>query len=356
MNQNNINETFVPTDYISNQVVRNVQESKPIQGEDFDARKYVKAKEVPLRDINVFSDFADKIQSQPVPKVQYQEVNMINNQTNDDVLFTQLSNYRSLSDTDLRNLLSINFKYILERVMDPDPENKYRSIVYIFTDQRVIQIMNEIAYSQPLSDIEKVYCNKLANDYINYANIDNGDTKSTVSALTTFASIVNRDIIQQMLPFGAFNEKVAAKLAMASRSNLNNQICVKNINDIIMTLPVNILYEKLITAIYYTLCEKRIRAIDLLEGIMYDVQDTSTMPEGKREIYGLITLSLLNMLNNLNDSDLMTTLLNYSQERQMLYNNNPTRFALRSFAPSDFPRLDWAIRTLDARNGSPLFL
>ena len=138
MNQINNNETFIPNDFISNQVIQNIQNPEPVKGEDFDARKYVKAKDPKLKDINVFLDFAEKVQSQPKQKVEYQEVNMINTQTSDDVLFSQLANYRGLSDTDLRNLICGNFKYILERVMDPDPNNKYRSIVHVFVDQRVI--------------------------------------------------------------------------------------------------------------------------------------------------------------------------------------------------------------------------
>lgn len=356
MNQINNNETFVPNDFISNQVIQNIQNPEPVKGEDFDARKYVKAKDPKLKDINVFSDFAEKVQSQPKQKVEYQEVNMINTQTSDDVLFSQLANYRGLSDTDLRNLICGNFKYILERVMDPDPNNKYRSIVHVFVDQRVIQIMIEIAYAQPLSDIEKVYCNKLVTDYIKFASVEKGDTKPTISALTTLASVVNRDIIQQMVGFGAFDDKTANRLARASRSSLDNQVCVRNLNDVIMTLPLNILYERLITAIYYTVCGSRIKAIDLLEGIMYDVKDVSKMTESKREIYGLITLALFSMLNEMDDAGLSTTLLNYSQNKQLLYIDRPVRFNLRSFAPSDFPRLDMIIRNLDVMNKSPLLL
>ena len=31
---NEFNETFVPNDYISNQVIQNIQNPRPIQGED----------------------------------------------------------------------------------------------------------------------------------------------------------------------------------------------------------------------------------------------------------------------------------------------------------------------------------
>ena len=62
------------------------------------------------------------------------------------------------------------------------------------------------------------------------------------------------------------------------------------------------------------------------------------------------------MLNEMDDAGLSTTLLNYSQNKQLLYIDRPVRFNLRSFAPSDFPRLDMIIRNLDVMNKSPLLL
>ena len=36
MNQISNNETFVPNDFISNQVIQNIQNPEPVKGEDFD--------------------------------------------------------------------------------------------------------------------------------------------------------------------------------------------------------------------------------------------------------------------------------------------------------------------------------
>ena len=353
MQQQFENPYFVSPDFMYNQMMQNQQQQEVQQKMvDLDTSKLPNVEKVKEAEINVFKDYADKLNSQPKKPVETQEVNMVNIETNDDQLFKALSNYRNLSDNNLREIIGNNFRYILQQIFDPAPDNPYRSYVHVFADPRIIQIMNEIVYRSQLTDTEKIYCNKLVYDYIIYSNgIDNGHNEATVGSLRTFASIVNRDVILQLLSFEAFDENTANDIAVASRSSLDQRRNVKRVNKCIMGLPNNVVTEELITAIYYTLFKS---ATAIIEGIMFDVIDLIELPESKRESYALINLALLSILNNLEDSKLFGVLLNYSQDRQMLFSDKPVRFNLRSFAPQDYPRLDSAINRLDMTNGSPM--
>lgn len=347
-------ELFVPSDYLYRQVANNVQNVSQIPGKDLDMRDYVKIKDPnDSVEINVFNDYAEKLKKQPVKQDQPKEVNMVNIETNDDLLFNKLSNYRSLSETELRTLLGNNFNYILEQIFDNSEGNKYRGYVHIFADPRVIHIMNEIVYSVPmLPERIKIFCNKLVYDYSKYAtSIDNSTEKEAVlSAMRTFASLVNRDLIPRLKEFDV-EEKDAELLVMMSRSSLDPLVNVKRVNRIIIGLPQKILNESLITAIYYTLFRS---ASNILEGVMLDVQVVSELPEGKQIGYALINLAVLKILNNLSDADMEKTLFIYSQDKQFRFPDRPVRFNMRSFSPNDYPRLDYIIQMCDRKNGRPL--
>lgn len=353
------NNLFVPSDYIYNMVSKNINDT-PETYKDVDMSKYTKPSNgQKLTDINVFKDYAEKLNKQPVKPEQTKEVNMVNINTNDDVLFNSLMNYKSLSDTELRNLLGNNFGYILSQIFENysfngNGVNKYASYIHIFTDTRVINILNEIVYSsQMLPEHIKIYCNKLVYDYINYAkSIPNGNEKDAViSSMRTFASLVNRDLVPRLKEFG-ISEREAEDIVMASRSSLDPLINVKRVNHIIIGLPQNIINESLITAIYYTVFRS---ASTILEGVMLDVQIVSELPEGKQIGYALINLAVLKMLNdNLSDADMEKTLFIYSQDRQFRFPDKPVRFNIRSFSPNDYPRLDYIIQLCDRKNGKPL--
>lgn len=353
------NELFVPSDYMYRQVVNNIcNDPEPENTQDINMIKNLK-KEKNV-EINVFSDYAEKMKKQPVKPEQTKEVNMVNINTNDDVLFNSLANYKSLSDVELRNLLGNNFGYILSQIFDNysfnGNGNKYAGYIHIFTDTRVINIMNEIVYSsQMLPENIKVYCNKLVYDYIKYAkSIPNGNEKDIViSSMRTFASLVNRDLVPRLKEFG-IDEKDAENIVMASRSSLDPLVNVKRVNHIIIGLPQAILNESLITAIYFILFRS---ASTILEGVMLDVQVVSELPEGKQIGYALINLAVLKMLNdNLSDTDMEKTLFIYSQDKQFRFPDKPVRFNMRSFSPNDYPRLDYIIQLCDRKNGKPLLL
>lgn len=349
------NELFVPSDYMYNHVANNIQNESQIPGKELNMSDYLKICDPKTVDINVFNDYAEKLKQQPVQPQQTKEVNMVNTTTNDDLLFNSLANYRSLSETDLRNLLGSNFNYILEQIFNNSEGNKYRGYVHIFTDLRVIHIMNEIVYSaQMLPERIKIFCNKLVYDYTKYAtSIDNSNEKEAVlSAMGTFASLVNRDLIPRLKEFG-IDEKDAELLVMMSRSSLDPLINVKRVNHVIIGLPPAILNESLITAIFYTLFRS---ASTILEGVMLDVQIVSELPEGKQIGYALINLAVLKILNNLSDADMEKTLFIYSEDKQFRFPDRPVRFNMRSFSPNDYPRLDYIIQMCDIKNGKPLNL
>lgn len=337
-----------------NMGMQNIQQQSQQNMVDLDISKLPKVvnPEQNSVDINVFSDYHNKVNSQPRNAPEQIDIKFTGDANFDEEkLFESLLNHTSLSDNELRNLIYYNFRFLLQKIFDNrEPgNNKYIKLVGLFTDTRVLQILGEIIYRTPLSTEEKIYCNKLVYDYLKYSKTTS-NCEGTINAMNTFASIVNRDIIPRLTEFG-YDEKTANDIAMSSRSSLDKIKNVKRLNKIIINLPDNLITENLITATYYTVFNS---ATAIMEGIMFDIQDMSKLSESQKENYALINLALLSILNNMDDSKLLTILLNFKDDKALLYPDRQIRFNLRSFAPEDYPRLDYAIKRLDISNGAPL--
>ena len=109
MQQQFENPYFVSPDFMYNQMMQNQQQQEVQQKMvDLDTSKLPNVEKVKEAEINVFKDYADKLNSQPKKPVETQEVNMVNIETNDDQLFKTLSNYRNLSDNNLRESETIS--------------------------------------------------------------------------------------------------------------------------------------------------------------------------------------------------------------------------------------------------------
>lgn len=343
-----------PERYLTPNFIDQVDNKPNNQGpvSDLDMSKIVKVTEEKEIENNVFNDYRERLNNTPQQEIQYVNVNLNNYNVSEEALFNTLTNYSNLSDSSLRDILGNNFDYILRKMFgNEDPNDKFRGLVFIFTDPRILQIMGEIVYRSQLTHDQQIFCNKLVYDYIKYANSVEGANKDVIIPMETFSKIVNRDVIPVLTEIG-YDENTAAKLAMVSRSSLEPTKNIRRLNTAIMELPSNMVTEELVTATFNILNKS---ALVLLEGIMYDVRDISKMTDDKKETYAIISLALLNCLNNnVPENVLKETLLSYSQNRVMIYSDRQVRFNLRCFVPEDFKLLDHAIRTLDIANGSPL--
>ena len=331
---------------------------KPDKGDgdlkDLDMSKIVKVTEDEKEiENNVFNDYRERLNKTPEEKTQYSDVNLTNYNVSEEALYNALMNYTNLSDANLRDILANNLDYLLIRIFgsEQEPNDPFKQLVFIFADPRVLQMLGEIAYRNQLGETQKILCNKLVYDYIKYAKNVEGANKDIIISMETFSNIVNRDLIQKLNYIG-YNENLASKLAMASRSSLDPCKNIRRLNTVIMELPDNLVTEERITATFNTLCRS---ATVLLEGIMYDVRDISKFTETQKETYAVISLALLNCLNNnVPEPVLKEVLLAYSQNRVMVNSNRPVRFNLRCFSPDDFKLLDHVIKQLDMINGQPL--
>ena len=98
-----------------------------------------------------------------------------------------------------------------------------------------------------------------------------------------------------------------------------------------------------IVDIYLALFE---HVLPLFTGVLLDVVSPQNMNSNSSEIYGLITLAMLDIMNELPIADIKTGLVRFEETRQIWYPDSPLRLNLESCSEEDYPRVLCAIDQL----------
>jgi hypothetical protein len=170
--------------------------------------------------------------------------------------------------------------------------------------------------------------------------------------LIRIALYVNRSITPRLLGLGLSNN-LAAMIVIARYSDLNISICVKRVNFIIITQPQELMTDNMIESVFRILYNIEMEYDKVFSCIMLDVvpdyyeSDPSThwVTDEIQNVDSALSLSSLNILENMSFSNIRMVVLNYSEGYNLVHSNKPTRFSLRKLS-DDYSRINTVVDRL----------
>lgn len=261
---------------------------------------------------------------------------------NSELLKEQLYSLDTIPDRDLYNIVRASFDSILKDIFKKE-DAKY---LEVFTTPKFLTVLTQVVSTMQLTDQQRVYCNKLAYDYMTYPHETDPYVKQLFLSLSR---MINRNHISQLMAIG-IQEDLASYMALARYSSENEGINVKRLNLIICTSPIELMTEQMIVYIYEKLFD---RVTALFENIMFDVYDDEEewATEEVMEIYSTVSLAILEIMNNMPSNDIRKVLISYTADFEALYNADmkKVRFSMKSIS-SDFSRISQVVEQLKAEN------
>lgn len=261
---------------------------------------------------------------------------------NSDSLYAKMKNdFESMNDKESYTLIKENYQLILSDIFDKKERKEASKFIRYFTDSKFISTLTQVMYTETIDIVTKRRINKMAYDYLILGE-DKRD-QYIKDLLMALSKTVNRDIIPRLCTVSV-SEDFAASLALARYSSEKENINVKRLNRVMMYNHTEELTEQKIVDIYLTLFD---HILPLFTGVMLDVQSPQNMSDYMEEVYGLITLAILDIMNELPIADIKTGLKLFDSDRKILYPDSCLRMNLRACSPEDFPRFIKALDELD---------
>lgn len=275
------------------------------------------------------------------PKKEKIYLNLSNNVLiNPGVLPTKLSNIDNLTDRDLYELINNSYNILLNDTVVND--NKY--YLSLFTNSRFLSIFIQVTSSVIMNHTNRVFCNRIAYDYLTSTDPD----PYIVQLFYTLSKMVNRDVIPQLIGIG-LSEDLASYMALTRYSTQKEMVNVKRLNFIIIQSPKELMTEQRIVWIYEKLFD---RFTPLFEGTMFDIySDIDHYTEDMEEIYSIISLAILDIMNEMASADIRKVLISYSGDYNFRYRKGErtSRFSMQSLA-EDFYRINQVVEALVQEN------
>ena len=256
-----------------------------------------------------------------------------------ETLYTSMHNtFKLMNDKDAFNLVKNNYKIMLSDIFDKKERKETSNFIKYFTDSRFLSIMTQVMYTETPDEKSKRRLNKMCFDYI-VLQSKNKD-QYIVDLISALSRTINRDIIPILCTI-PLSESMAATIALSRYSSEKENINIKRLNKVLMNQPLGTLDEEKIVNIYLKLFD---HVLPLFTGVMLDVQSPQNMSSDAEEIYGMITLAMLDIMNELPIGDIKKGLKLFNEDRKILYPDSPLRMNLKCCSETDFPRF---VRALD---------
>lgn len=256
-----------------------------------------------------------------------------------ETLYTNMQNtFKLMNDKDAFNLVKNNYKIMLSDIFDKKERKETSNFIKYFTDSKFLSIMTQVMYTETPDEKSKRRLNKMCFDYI-VLQSKNKD-QYIVDLISALSRTINRDIIPILCTI-PLSESMAATIALSRYSSEKENINIKRLNKVLMNQPLETLNEEKIVNIYLKLFD---HVLPLFTGVMLDVQSPQNMSSDAEEIYGMITLAMLDIMNELPIGDIKKGLKLFNEDRKILYPDSPLRMNLKCCSETDFPRF---VRALD---------
>lgn len=264
---------------------------------------------------------------------------------NPDTLYKKLeSSFNTMTDKERYLIIKEYYEMILDDIFDKQDKRKVSGFIKYFTNPKFIATITQVMYSETISVSVKQKLNKMCFDYI---GLDSEDKDEYIhNLLMGLSKTVNRDVIPRLCADTGLSENNAANLAMSRYSSEKEIINVKRLNKIILRLPIESVSEQVIVDIYLSLFT---HILPLFTGVMLDVSSPQNFQNtDMEEIYGLITLAILDIMNELPIADIKRGLKIFDEDRKTLYPDSSLRMNLKCCSEVDFPRFIRALDELEA--------
>lgn len=282
----------------------------------------------------MFEDYLQKLKEEPNQQSEAIKLTMLDNVSlNPYIIEEKLANIDQVSDEELTQILSLAYPTILDKTFID--KNKV-TIARAFTNERFVILFSRVlmAVQMPFTNEQKTNCNRLIYDYIVYEN--HKKNEKVMKLLYNLGKTINRDTIPGLCSLG-LSEVLSVDLAIARFSTSNEQLAMARVNVFIMNASIQIMTEQMIVWIYEKLFT---HLTPMFEGIMFDVwEDDDFTDENKEEIYGLINLAILDILQDAPMDSIMSVISSYAQDKEFMYSTKPVRFNIKAISVSDYGRI-----------------
>lgn len=268
---------------------------------------------------------------------------------NRSVLIQNIDSIPQMGDADLLRFIDANFNNILKNVFNGGNISKH---VKCFQDTRFLDAFIEIMVRrQFFNGDEIIHINTICYHYLTLPH-EMRDPR-VVNRMTKMSNIVNRGGIPRLLGLG-LSENLANMLLIARYSDINLNTIVKRVNFIIITQPLEVMSQKMISEIFkilYNVMEDWSRVFpyfmtDVLPLYREDDQTTWWITEDISEVDSTMSLSALEILDSLPTEVIRATLVNYAEGYSIMNAGKNIRFSMRRLS-DDYYRINNVIYQLD---------
>jgi len=234
-----------------------------------------------------------------------------------------------LDDNELHDLLRQSYKLLLQDIFEKD-ETSYLDVMI---SERLLTQFIRVINSVNIDNLETMYCNKLAYDYLTRSSKTDGIRKLMLS----MSKAVNKTMISQLHSIG-LSDEISSYLALSRSSSLKEFVNVRRVNHILLNYSVDMMTPQMIINIFEKLFDV---FSDLFCATMFDVYEREVLhniSSDASEIYSNINLALVTMLEGQESQVIRKVFLSYIGNYSVK-DFTEVRFPIRSLAVADFKRI-----------------
>lgn len=216
----------------------------------------------------------------------------------------------------------------------------------LFTNDRVLLQVGNVVAKTSFTQENRVYLNKIIYSMLKNKNTVM-DSEYKKSLLMNIARTNNNDIVPKLTSF--VPDQIACTIGVLRYSSFKETTNIQRVNDYLLGAIIpNEKAEQTIVNIY-DVCFQKVTY--LFESIMLDNKDKSLLSENENEVYGLESLAVLDIIEQMPINFIKEVLDKYYGDLDLIYSNLTPRFSLQSIAQSDYPRIIMVDREVSASRG-----
>lgn len=267
---------------------------------------------------------------------------------NRSILMQNIDSIPQMGDADLHRFIANNFNIILKNVFNGGNIEKH---VRCFQDVRFLDAFIDILVQKQYFDGDEIIqCNTICYHYLTMPQ--HLKDPKVENRMLNIANIINRSGLPRLLGLG-LSDNLSSMLLIARFSDTNLDIVVRRVNFIIITQPPEVMSQKMITEIFrilYNVMEDWPRVFpyfmtDLIPNRREDDVNTWWVTDDVEEVNSTMSLSVLEILDNLPTETIRKVLVNYSEGYAIMGANKPVRFSMRRLS-DDYYRINNVVMQL----------
>lgn len=255
-------------------------------------------------------------------EIKYADVSPL---VNPQILFDAFFTIDQIDQNELFSLISESYSLILTKKFIKENKN---IMARMFTNSKFVTVFTQVLGGiRDFTNEQKTCCNKFIYDYL---ILPHKKDKYIESLLYNLGMSINKDMIPILLGIG-LSQDLSHNIAIARYSTDNQILAMKRVNVLIVNSTIEIMTEQRIINIYEKLFD---HMMPMFEGIMFDKWDEELIEQDsvKEELYSLINLALLDILNDMPMDSIQHILCQYSHLKNTVYRNKAVRFDIHAIS------------------------